>query len=217
MSSDPDLRTTSEDLALVVEGPTDDASRPQEWLDVDSGDGAVRPDELPSKFGSMYVTRTFCFADLSGFTGFTRRHGPPEAVRLLTEFRKVTRQVATARGVRVAKWLGDGVMIVGVEPASTIALAAHLIDYFSHTDVEVRVGIATGLALLFEGDDYIGEPVNLAAKLCSAAHPREILADIKRADLPEWVVEAEEIELDIRGVGRIGGIHRLQPVLGPED
>ena len=32
-----------------------------------------------------------------------------------------------------------------------------------------RVGMATGYALLFEGDDYIGSAVNLAARLCDAA------------------------------------------------
>jgi len=215
MNDNPDLRNTGQNPAVVV---GDDAvpqrvSPAQEWVEVRVGDGTERPDELPWTSGSMYVSRTFCFADLSGFTGYTRRYGPPEAVRLLGEFRTVTRRVATARGVRVAKWLGDGVMIVGVEPSPTIALAAHMIDHFARTDVEVRVGIATGLALLFEGDDYIGEPVNLAAKLCAAAQPREILADTKPEDLPEWVTEGENIEVDIRGLGRIGGIHRLLPAL----
>ena len=45
----------------------------------------------------------------------------------------------------------------------------------------MRIGIATGRALLFEGDDYIGSAVNLAARLCDAAGPGEVL-DPGRAD-----------------------------------
>ena len=54
-------------------------------------------------------------------------------------------------------------MIVGTAPAPTIAAGAHLIHHFADQPTDVRVGLATGVALLFEGDDYIGEPVNLAA------------------------------------------------------
>ena len=39
----------------------------------------------------------------------------------------------------------------------------------------MRIGIATGYALLFEGDDYIGSAVNLASRLCDAAGPCEVL------------------------------------------
>ena len=30
--------------------------------------------------------------------------------------------------------------------------------------------------ILFEGDDYIGQPVNLASRLCDMAQPHEVLA-----------------------------------------
>ena len=33
----------------------------------------------------------------------------------------------------------------------------------------LRAGIASGYALLFEGDDYIGSAVNMAARLCDDA------------------------------------------------
>ena len=196
-----------------MDTPRDQPGPALDWHEARRSSGLERPDELPDGDTHLNVHRTFVFADLAGFTSYTRDHGPHEAVKLLGEFRRVARNVAAKRGVRVAKWLGDGVMTVSVDPTAAIAFSAHLIDHFSRTDLNVRVGLATGIALLFEGDDYIGEPVNLASKLCAAAEPDEILAACDIGDLPDWVKAETGIEVSIRGVGRIGDIHRLVPIL----
>jgi adenylate cyclase len=79
--------------------------------------------------------------------------------------------VASERGVRIAKWLGDGCMIVAVEQRDAIEFVLELEQ--RATDVcaplTIRAGLATGHALLFEGDDYIGSAVNMAARLCDYA------------------------------------------------
>ena len=62
------------------------------------------------------VERWFAFVDLSGFTSFGDEFGDDESVRVLTLFRSAVRKVATDFGVRIAKWLGDGCMLVSVEP-----------------------------------------------------------------------------------------------------
>jgi len=184
-----------------------------DWYEAKQNSGLEAPDDLPPGDAHLNVERTFIFADLSGFTQYTRTNGPHEAVKLLGEFRRVTRNIAAKRGVRVAKWLGDGVMIVSVDPKAAIAFGAHLIHHFSKTDLNVRIGLASGIALLFEGDDYIGEPVNLAAKLCSAAKANEILATCAIEDLPDWVKAEAELSVDIRGIGVIGDVHRLVPTI----
>lgn len=184
-----------------------------DWYEAKQSSGLESPADLPTGDAHLNVNRTFVFADLSGFTQFTRQNGPHEAVKLLGEFRRVARNVAAKRGVRVAKWLGDGVMIVSVDPTAAIAFGAHLIHHFGSTDLKVRVGLASGIALLFEGDDYIGEPVNLAAKLCAAAQPDEILGSCELADLPDWVSADEAVSVKIKGVGLIGDIHRLVPLV----
>lgn len=184
-----------------------------DWFEAKSNSGVEPPSELPTGDAHLHVERTFVFADLSGFTGYTRHNGPHEAVKLLGEFRRIARNVAAKRGVRVAKWLGDGVMIVGVEPTAAVAFGAHLIHHFAPTELKVRVGLATGIALLFEGDDYIGEPVNLAAKLCAAAKPDEILGLCELDELPEWVQAESAVNVTIKDIGLIGDIHRLVPVL----
>ncbi len=182
-----------------------------DWAAARMGDGTQHPDELPEGNTHLYIERTFCFVDLSGFTVFTRREGPDDAVELLGEFRRITRNIAAKRGVRVAKWLGDGAMLVSTDPEPAVALAVDLVYRFADHDIAVRAGIVTGTALLFEGDDYIGEPVNLAAKLCSVAEPGEVFADVERATLPEWVEAETGLEVELRGIGTVGGLCRLRP------
>ncbi|MGA0220675.1 MAG: adenylate/guanylate cyclase domain-containing protein, partial [Ilumatobacteraceae bacterium] len=63
----------------------------------------------------MRVPRTFVFLDLSGFTNYTAAYGDDAAGRILSTFRTLVREVASERGVRIAKWLGDGCMIVSVD------------------------------------------------------------------------------------------------------
>jgi len=74
----------------------------------------------------MRVPRTFVFLDLSGFTNYTAAFGDDAAGRLLGAFRTLVREVASDRGVRIAKWLGDGCMVVAVDQADAIAFTLDL-------------------------------------------------------------------------------------------
>jgi class 3 adenylate cyclase len=124
----------------------------------------------------MRVSRTFAFLDLCGFTAFTDTHGDQKAVAVLAHLRAVLRAQAEQGGVRVTKWLGDGAMLSGVEPAAVVDCAARVRDVL-HTDgqLALRGGICTGEVIMFEGDDYIGAAVNVAARLCSRAAPGQLL------------------------------------------
>jgi class 3 adenylate cyclase len=162
------------------------------------------------------VERAFAFLDLCGFTSFMAQHGEHAAIDALHRFRTLTREIATRRGVRIAKWLGDGAMLVGVEVAPTIAAAAELIGRYEGSTLALRGGVAHGWALLFEGDDYIGRPANLASRLCTVAEPTELLAVGYGADdLPTWVRVVGTSEVDLRGIGR-HQVQRLALVEGLE-
>ncbi len=193
--------------------PEPEMSPAREWVLAREGDGTESPRDLQPATKYMLVRRTFGFIDMSGFTSVTRQQGPAIAAELLTAFRRETRLVASLRGVRVSKWMGDGAMLVSPDPGRIIATGAHIIHHFKATHISVRVGLASGDALLFEGDDYIGEPVNLAFRLCEIAEAGEILADVSQDLLPEWVKVVGKTEVDIRGVGKVGDILRLQPDL----
>jgi class 3 adenylate cyclase len=150
----------------------------------------------------MRVPRTFVFVDLSGFTNYTAAFGDDAAGRILGTFRGIVRTVASDRGVRIAKWLGDGCMIVAVDQRDAIDF---VLDLESRaTDVcaplTIRAGLATGHALLFEGDDYIGSAVNMAARLCDYARGVQVLMPTMQLQrLPEGVVAEPYGEVELRG------------------
>ncbi|HBX77713.1 MAG TPA: hypothetical protein DEG43_08710 [Acidimicrobiaceae bacterium] len=160
---------------------------------------------------SQSLSRVFAFVDVSGFTRFTDLHGAHAATEVLTRFRTACRDVATRRGVRVAKWLGDGVMLVGTEAGAVVASVAELMLRFHGDDFDIHAGIAAGTVLLFEGDDYIGRPVNLAARLCEAAGPEETLAVGVDDSLPDWVEILGTLSIPAAGIGEVTNVRRLRP------
>jgi class 3 adenylate cyclase len=121
----------------------------------------------------------------------------------------LVRDIAARRGVRVAKWLGDGAMLVGVEEGPVVATIAELVERTRTVGLDTHAGIASGTVLLFEGDDYVGRPPNLAARLCDAAEPGEILAHSLDGDLPPWVETKDSITVEVTGVGEVTGVRSV--------
>jgi class 3 adenylate cyclase len=178
-----------------------------EVADARQGTGVEPPE--PGGLAPNHLDRSFLFVDVSGFTKYVDQYGEHAAIAVLTQFRSVARDVSARRGVRVGKWLGDGVMLVGIEPAVIAAAAAELLCRFDGSGIDIHGGLASGPVLLFEGDDYIGRPVNLAARLCDAAGPGEVLADIDADGLPDWVRSAGQVTVRVLGVGDVAGVHQL--------
>lgn len=130
------------------------------------------------------VERTFGFIDISGFTTFTDQQGDAASVQRLAEFRVVVREIASHHGVRIDKWLGDGAMFVCVESGPLLAAVLDIETRLAENGfpLPLRAGIAGGMVILFEGDDYIGTPVNLASRLCNEAAPGQTLVTQELAD-----------------------------------
>src|SRR6478609_10042849 len=150
----------------------------------------------------MRVPRTFVFVDLSGFTNYTAAFGDDAAGRLLSTFRAIVRDTASERGVRIAKWLGDGCMVVSVQQPDALTFVLDLEQRAADVcaPLTVRAGIATGHALLFEGDDYIGSAVNMAARLCDYATEFDVLMPTMHLErLPEGVTATPHGEVELRG------------------
>jgi len=152
----------------------------------------------------MRVDRWFAFVDLSGFTSFGDEFGDDESVRVLTLFRGAVRQVATDFGVRIAKWLGDGCMLVSVDPAQLVAAVPKL-EGLTHElglPLAMHAGCAGGGVILLEGDDYTGRSVNLASRLANAAQPHEILATVELAEYAPAGLSVEPA-----GMITVAGLH----------
>ncbi len=168
----------------------------------------------------MRVPRTFVFLDLSGFTNYTAAFGDDAAGRVLSAFRSIVREIASERGVRIAKWLGDGCMIVAINQIDCIAFAIELDAKAAQvcSPLTLRVGIATGHALLFEGDDYIGSAVNMAARLCDIAGPYEVLIPTMGLErLPEGVVATPHGAVELAGFPGPIDVLELSGVPKPPD
>lgn len=166
----------------------------------------------------MEVDRSFAFVDLCGFTAYTEAHGSSVATQLLASFRLAVRDIASRRGVRIAKWLGDGAMIVGVETQPVLELLLEIEHRAADGSLALRYGVTFGKAILFEGDDYIGSVVNLSKRLCDAADPHEILVGPTVAGFtPPWGVVCDGGELAIKGFD--GTLRRerleLRPMVHP--
>lgn len=177
--------------------------------------GMELPEFLPDSSGPQAVDRTFAFLDLCGFTAFTEAEGAKQAVEVLGEFRTCVRQLAARRGVRIAKWLGDGVMLVSTDPGPMVATVSELLARLDHGPLRVRAGVASGECLLFEGDDYIGRPVNLAARLSDQARPGQILADGDVALMaPGWVEVVDRGTRRIKGFGKVRDVREVRMAPG---
>jgi adenylate cyclase len=153
----------------------------------------------------MRVQRTFAFLDLCGFTAFTDEYGDAEAVAVLGQLRAVLRAEAENDGVRVTKWLGDGAILSGVDARSVVACAAEVRDRL-HRDgrLALRGGICQGQVIMFEGDDYIGAAVNVAARLCARAEPGQLLlAGAVAESVPAHLAPVPLGDLTIEGISQV--------------
>jgi class 3 adenylate cyclase len=147
----------------------------------------------------VLVNRAFGFVDICKFSTYTAQAGPPAAFEALRRFRSLVRVVASTRGVRIASWLGDGAMLVGVDPAP---VAATVVELVARSERPLRGSCTQGLVLLFEGDDHIGASVNLASRLCEAAEPGQVLApESATVGLPGWVDVTDLGPRELRGLG----------------
>lgn len=149
------------------------------------------------------------FADVVGFTRFSRTTGDAELGAFVEHFEDASSEIVAAHGGRVVKTIGDEVMFVSDAPRAAAEVA---LDLAGRTDADdgfpaLRVGLAYGPVLSRLGDVY-GPVVNVAARLTSLARPSTVLVDRALhealADLPDY---------DLRRLRRVAvrGYARLEP------
>ena len=147
------------------------------------------------------------FTDLVGSTALAARVGAEEAERLRTRYFELQREPISTHGGTEVKSTGDGVMAVfsGVSGAldSAVAIQQALDQHNRSGDerLEVRVGLATGDCVPAD-DDYYGEAVVQAARLCDRADAGQILTTAVIGMLAtRGSYELEQVgELDLKGL-----------------
>jgi class 3 adenylate cyclase/predicted ATPase len=143
---------------------------------------------------------TVMFSDLVGSTALSTRMDREELRKLISAYQKCVTDVVRRFDGFVAKYMGDGVLIYFGYPQaheddaeravkSGLALVAEVASLKTHTPLQTRVGIATGLVvvgdLVGSGEaqerGIVGETPNLAARLQGLAEPdMVVIADATR-------------------------------------
>lgn len=123
---------------------------------------------------------TVVFTDLSGFTSWCLRHGDAAAADLLAGLAERTGRIIDAEGGRVAKRLGDGLMVTFEDPAAACRAVVTLVGE-RYGGLPMRAGVHSGAVTRLDGD-LIGTTVNTAARVGEVARPAEALATVAVRD-----------------------------------
>jgi adenylate cyclase len=146
------------------------------------------------------------FADLVGFTAISQQLDEKELASMVDRFEVLAYEHIARRGGRVVKMIGDEVMFSVDTPTVAAEIALALVEAYSGDAAlpEVRVGLAHGPALSFEGDLF-GSTVNLASRLVNIARPGTVLVSDELAtrlqDASEFTLRSLR-PLRLKGIGR---------------
>jgi adenylate cyclase len=129
--------------------------------------------------GHGEIELTIVFTDLVNFSSWALEAQDESLVKLLRAVAGVVETEFSARGGRVVKHLGDGMMATFADPSEAAhaavaaqgAVAGLVIDGYSP---RMRVGMHTGVPRKL-GSDYLGVDVNIAARVAEAAGADEVL------------------------------------------
>ncbi|RYD38576.1 MAG: adenylate/guanylate cyclase domain-containing protein, partial [Verrucomicrobiaceae bacterium] len=158
------------------------------------------------------------FCDIRSFTATTNGMAPEGIIDMLNEHMTALTAIVHKHHGVVDKFVGDLIMAIFGAPKSygddagnaaacaleMVARREELNETTAHPPLLMGIGIASGTAVAgCMGSEHrlnytvLGEPVNLASRLCSAAGPREVILDPHTVSL-----------LGGRAVG-----HQLKPLL----
>jgi class 3 adenylate cyclase len=149
------------------------------------------------KLGGELREVSVIFCDIRGYTALSAGRDPVEVIHLLNDHMgALTKIVQRHHGV-INQFAGDAIMILFGAPKSYGNDAAHAVrcawemmqererlNREAQEPLKIGIGVATGLVVAGcigaeSRSDYtvVGEKVNLAARLCSAAAAGQILVD----------------------------------------
>jgi class 3 adenylate cyclase len=124
--------------------------------------------------------RGFLFADLRGYTAFVEKYGDKAASALLGAYRVLVRSaVAQFSGAEI-RTEGDGFYVVFPSASSAIRCALAILEEAAQSTAAAGGPLPVGIGIhAGETDDsaegFVGSAVNIAARVCAAAAPGELL------------------------------------------
>jgi adenylate cyclase len=155
--------------------------------------------------------------------GYSRLMGEDEAgtARAVREHREAARPIVASLGGRIVKTMGDGLLLEfpSVVAAAECAVAIQKLMVERNADVPeakcvvYRIGVNLG-DVLIEGDDILGEGVNIAARLEGLCEPGGVLISGSAFDNVRAKIDAEFIDLgekDLKNIARPVRVYSLSP------
>lgn len=168
------------------------------------------------KLGGRQVEASVMFADIAGFTRMSETMDPDKVAGLLNEYFTHVSHIARLHQGSIDKFMGDGVMVVfgvtdedpdhrfhaiasGVMLQHLVARLNQVRDMEGQEPIRFRVGINSGpmMAGNMGAEDrmqytVVGDAVNLASRLMTAAEPGQVL-------ICEALFEDPDIRWRVRG------------------
>jgi class 3 adenylate cyclase len=121
------------------------------------------------------------FTDVVSSTELSQRFSPEESDEVRRGHFSILRQALAEAGGTEVKNMGDGLMVVFDSASSALACGVAMQQgvELDNRGREVAIGLRVGLSqgdVTREGDDYFGDPVVEAARLCEACEGGQVLA-----------------------------------------
>lgn len=155
--------------------------------------------------GSDDSEATVGFADIAGYTSFSRHASESDLANLLELFESVATDAVGAHGGRVVKLIGDAVLFTADDPVDGARIACDLLGSWPAAQPPLRAGVASGPILRRLGDIF-GPTVNVASRLTTLGDPGQIRVDEATSDALEASSEfrlAEQAPQDVRGYDQL--------------
>lgn len=145
--------------------------------------------------------RAIAFVDLRGSTAYMATHDDDDIRALVDGMFLAAQEIVGRHDVFVAKHLGDGVMLVGTDPAEMFAAARTALRAVAQaTPLAAGVGIDYGPVTTRAGD-FFGTPVNRASRMAEIAAPDEIV--LSERAVPEPVPAGMWSDVPVRGLPQL--------------
>jgi class 3 adenylate cyclase len=154
-------------------------------------------------------TRGFLFSDLRGYSAYTERHGDRGARELLTRYRRIVREAIASFGGAEIRTEGDSFYIVfdsvsdAVEAGLAILTGLAQAETANGESIAAGVGVHAGEVEDDAEQGIVSSAVNIAARICAAAAPGELLVSDTVRSLTRGYLDVSFLP---RGRKRLKGI-----------
>lgn len=159
-------------------------------------------------------TVTILFSDIEGFTSYVEKYGDEAAYELVRRYSRIIREQIKFSGGTEIKTYGDGFMIAFSSARKAVLCAAEIQKALAEHNIKtgdelrVRIGINSGEPIK-EGEDFIGQTVNLAARIAAEANGGQIYVSEVVKNLAGTIKELQYID---RGEHALKGFSERQRI-----